>query len=203
MRSTHDEHCTDGELWQKVVAGDERAFEAVYERHVAKVYRCCRTQLQSTRNLADVEARAEEVTSEVFLTAWRRRASIQVEDSLAPWLLATAVALCRNNTRTEQRRHRLLTRIAQVFDRERTSSTAELVAGADAVRHVLGAVNALGPAEAQIADLCIVRDLSTRQAAGILSIAEGTAKSRLHRARAELRRTCEPVLYFDPRRGEA
>lgn len=189
-----EEPQSDKELWADVVAGSERSFELVYQRHVARVFRCCRSQLFAARRLSDLDSRAEEVTSDVFVTAWRKRSRITVEDSLLPWLLATAVALCRNNTRAEQRRSRLRARLAQRVDRAPHASTLDRVAAADTLGQVVRAISSLPRPDAQVAVLCIMRDLSTRQASDMLSVAEGTVKSRLHRARKELRRECGPLL---------
>src|SRR5690606_11322289 len=56
---------TDGDLWQKAAKGDPSAFGALFERHADAVYNHC------FRRTGSWEA-AEDLTSVVFLEAWRR-----------------------------------------------------------------------------------------------------------------------------------
>jgi len=52
-------------------------------------------------------------------------------------------------------------------------------------------LNQLGLAECEILTLSFLDDLSTREIATVLEIPEGTVKSRLFKARRELRRVLE------------
>jgi len=74
----------DSELWRRAAGHDGTAFGELFERHADAVYLHCfrRTASWST---------AEELTSVVFLEAWRRRRAVRLDtDSILPWLLAVA-----------------------------------------------------------------------------------------------------------------
>lgn len=90
---TSDE-VTDSELWDRAVGGEPECFGVVFERHARSVYNHC---FRRTANWAD----AEELTSAVFVEAWRRRRDIRPEgDSARPWLLGVANNLLRNHRRS-------------------------------------------------------------------------------------------------------
>ena len=61
---------SDIELWDRAVAGDPEGFGALFERHARSVYNHC---FRRTASWAD----AEELTSAVFLEAWRRRREVR------------------------------------------------------------------------------------------------------------------------------
>ena len=85
-------------LVAKAQVGDRAAFAELYDRHVRPVY----WQAYSVVRNRDA---AEDVTQEVFITAWRRiRAITPVDGSLLPWLLLTARYTAYNTARREQRR---------------------------------------------------------------------------------------------------
>ena len=72
---------TDVELWRRAVDGDPDSFGVVFERHARTVYNYL------FRRTADWSL-AEDLTSVVFLEAWRRRADVGFESEAAlPWLL--------------------------------------------------------------------------------------------------------------------
>lgn len=87
--STGEENDWSGSaLLDGLVAGDERALAGAYERYSARVYGL------ALRVVGD-HARAEEVTQDVFVAAWRNRAAFdQRRGSLVAWLLTAA----RNRT---------------------------------------------------------------------------------------------------------
>lgn len=177
------------ELWARVQDGDGEAFALLYRRHSARVLRLCRGLIVTDGRHDDVAGRSEDLASGAFLHAWRRRGDIVVESSILPWLLATAAHLHANDRRARIRAHRLLRRVAAL--RETLGGAQhEVEAAAQSsvfVERVRAAVTTLAPPYRSVADLCILRDLSVRDAATRLGVPEGTVKSRLHHARGRLR----------------
>jgi RNA polymerase sigma-70 factor (ECF subfamily) len=89
---------TDAELWSNASSGEATAFGTIFERHANAVYNFC------FRRTADWSL-AEDLTSVVFLEAWRRRSGVVLAgDSARPWLLGVATNAIRH--RRAQRRHR-------------------------------------------------------------------------------------------------
>jgi RNA polymerase sigma-70 factor (ECF subfamily) len=78
------EECSDGELLQRIAAGDREAFDVLYRRFVRPVFAL------ALRRLGD-RGRAEDATQETFASVWRSAASYRAERGAgAPWLYAVA-----------------------------------------------------------------------------------------------------------------
>ena len=96
---------TDDELWRRADEHDGRAFGELFSRHADAVYNHCFRRTASW-------ATAEELTSVVFMEAWRRRRDARLHScSILPWLLAVANNVLRNAGRSQRRHRRLLARL--------------------------------------------------------------------------------------------
>jgi RNA polymerase sigma-70 factor (ECF subfamily) len=172
----------DEALWRQVVAGDGGAFTLIFDRHRDAVFRHAGRQFQ----LAHV---AEDITAMVFYEAWRRRLFVRMVDgSVLPWLLVTTNYVARNQARHERRYRNLLSRLpvpGPVDDIAETYSDDDTAQRRAAeVRQELAK---LRPLDRDVLTLCVLEEMSTRQAAEALNIPEGTVKSRLSRAKTRLR----------------
>ncbi|WP_407319639.1 RNA polymerase sigma factor [Isoptericola halotolerans] len=173
---------TDPELWARVRTDDEQAFAALFGRYHRRVLRWVTAQL---RGVASADPTA--VVGDVFHTFWRRRRAVHVETTAWPWLRAVATRLCANERRRCLRQDRLLHRTAATAAPETLIAPDHAASVAD--RIALGdALALLGPLERQVARLALVDDLPDAEVALRLHVPVGTVKSRLHRARRELRR---------------
>src|SRR5256714_10745661 len=84
---------------------EPRAFVAIFERHFETIGRYLRRRLN--------EALADELTAEVFMTAFARRASYDLaRPDARPWLYGIAANLVRAHARAEERELRALARAA-------------------------------------------------------------------------------------------
>jgi RNA polymerase sigma-70 factor, ECF subfamily len=94
---TPAEECSDGELLQRIGAGDREAFEVLYNRFVRPVFAL------ALRRLGD-RGRAEDAAQETFTAVWRSASSYRPERGPgAPWLYAVArnAIVDRTRARTE------------------------------------------------------------------------------------------------------
>ena len=92
----------DATLVARIVAGDERALMAAYDRHGDSVFGV------AVRFLGDRETAAE-IAQDVFLTLWRRAARFDVEaGSLLAWLMGITRHRALDRLRMESRRPRLV-----------------------------------------------------------------------------------------------
>ncbi len=158
----------------------------LYERHVGLVYRY--TISRVGKDLAD------DVTSETFLVAFRRRRGFDPErGQVTAWLLGIATVLLKRHARAEARALRsaaaevAATSIpADVFEALGSRLDAEALVGR------LGEAIARMPAKHR--DVLLLHawaDLDYPGIAQALGIPEGTVASRLNRARARLRAVAE------------
>jgi RNA polymerase sigma-70 factor (ECF subfamily) len=185
----------DPEVWDAAMAGDEQAFGALFDRHARTIYNYC------FRRTADWST-AEDLTSVVFLETWRRRASVRMDGgSLLPWLYGVATNVLRNHQRSLRRHRDALARLPEPVPPEEDAETvAARVDDERRMRLVLDQVRTLPRRDQEILALCVGEGLEYAEVAAVLGIPVGTVRSRLSRAREELR---EPSPRVGHRTGDS
>lgn len=182
---------SDGELWSLAArARDGEAFGQLFERHANAVYTHCFRRTGSW-------SAAEDLTSVVFLEAWRKRREVRLAgESVLPWLLAVANNATRNADRSVRRHRRLLDKLPPPPPVPDLADDAAKRADEErAMRLVLGELRALTEPEREVLALCDWTGLSYAEAAVALGVPPGTVRSRLARARQHLR---ERAAYAAP-----
>lgn len=129
-------------------------------------------------------AEAEDVTQEVFLSMLRSIRQFDGRARFSTWLHRVALNRALNRLRDLSRRGRLRPDGA---DASRASAD-ELVAQAERRQRVRRAVFGLVPDRRRLVTMRDIEGLSYDEIARIARLPQGTVKSRLHRARAELAR---------------
>lgn len=174
---------SDRDLWDRAAGGDPEAFAQLYDRHSRAVYNFLHRRTGSWSD-------AEDLTSAVFLQAWRRRSDVVLDrDSALPWLLRTADYTVRNSWRTKLRYRRALA-AAHLIHREvedPADDVAQRIDDDNRIRAVRASLQRLPRQEREIVELCIWAGLDQAAAAVALDVPIGTVKSRLSRARKHLR----------------
>ena len=174
---------SDQELWS--LAADQHAgpaFGELFERHADRIYAHCFHRTGSW-------SMAEDLTSVVFLEAWRRRREVRFSgDSVLPWLLAVANNATLNAQRTLRRHRRLLVKLPPAGDEPDIAEDAvRRVDTERAAAHLLCALDGLREPEREVLALCDWAGLSYAEASDALGVPPGTIRSRLSRARQHLR----------------
>ena len=172
---------TDGALIERSARGRPDAFVEVVRRHEVAVhgYLARRAGRQA----------ADDLLGEVWVRAFGGRAGFDpAHPDARPWLYGIA----RNVLRAHWRAGRPADQAGVVEAVDPWDDVIDrLDSGAAArTREMVGAVRALPPEEREVLLLVAWEQLTPAQAALVLGIPQGTARSRLHRARAALR----PVL---------
>lgn len=173
---------TDADLLFRLSRGDEVAYRELFRRHERATYRVALVMLQSTWD-------AEEVVASAFLELWRKRDAVRLVDgSVLPWLLTVLSYMAKNHQRGTRRYRRLLAKVPHAGTEpdhaDEVARTVDALPVTAAVREALAELDAR---DASILLLCVVQELSTRDAALALGIPDGTVKSRLSRVKARLR----------------
>ncbi|WP_345762384.1 RNA polymerase sigma factor [Diaminobutyricibacter sp. McL0608] len=172
---------SDADLIDRAAGRDVDAFAALYDRHVRTVYRYA---LSVVRQVPD----AEDVTQEVFITAWKRVREIRiVDESGLPWLLTTTRYTSLNRVRAASReRDRLGDADLSMHPDARPGPVEELER-----RHLMVAVEdavaALSENDQVLYTLCIEEGLSYADAARAMGSSHGAVRNRLARLRGTLR----------------
>lgn len=173
---------SDPDLWQLAVAGDAEAFGDIYERHDVAVQAYC---LWRTGD----PSLSEDLTSIVFLEAWRRRADTALTTGSArPLLLGIATNVIRGQWRS-QRRHRAALerlRIAGAPRGGEDDESIERVAATERLHAIRARLSVLPERELEVLTLVAWGELTYEQTAAALGLPVGTVRSRLSRARARL-----------------
>ena len=86
---------SDATMVARARDGDTRSFEALVRRYQRPIYRL------AVRMLSDT-GEAEDVTQEVFVTAWRRLPEIHDDKAIRPWLYRIATNRCLNILRSRK-----------------------------------------------------------------------------------------------------
>jgi RNA polymerase sigma-70 factor, ECF subfamily len=166
-------NASDIELFAAYCAGDDRAFEALYERYREWAFRiACR--------FARDEAEAADAVQDAFVYLIRRRKSLRLEGRfttlLYPVLKSTGLALRRKSKRlkfgegTEEESEAALPRPGEDVELAR-------------------AIAALPDGQREVLLMRIVDGMSVEEVARALVVPEGTVKSRLHGAVKALKET--------------
>jgi RNA polymerase sigma-70 factor (ECF subfamily) len=175
---------TDEALWRQALSGSVEAFGELFDRHARAVYNFC------FRRTASWSA-AEDLTSEVFLVAWRRRSKVVFSSdsgSVLPWLLGVALNLARNSWRAERRARAALTQLdAAAHEADFSDELLDRIADQRQMAEVLEVVARLPVREQEVLALCVWADLSYEDCALALRVPVGTVRSRLSRGRDRLR----------------
>lgn len=172
----------DRELWNRALDDDPEAFGEIFVRHAKPVYNYL------FRRCGDWST-AEDLTSVVFLEAWRKRGEVRlVHDSALPFLFGIATNVLRNRRRSERRYREALTRMPASPEATDPADDPAARAAADQdMRAILAVLVRLPRREQDVVSLCLWMGLSYEEAAASLDIPVGTVRSRLSRARGRLR----------------
>ena len=207
----------DSELVRRFLAGDERAFVTIIERHQPRV-------LAVAFGLLHNRADAEEVAQDTFIRAHRSIRKFRGDSSLATWLHRIASNLAKNRYWYffRRRRHSTLSldyavgedgegRLSDLFA-SGEPDPAEDNCRSEFSSLIQTCMGRLGPFYEEILTLRNADNLSYGEIAARLGINPGTVKSRIARARERLRRrmaeACpefapdsQPEEWFDQRRS--
>jgi RNA polymerase sigma factor (sigma-70 family) len=179
---SHSGTTPDSELWRRATDRDGIAFGQLFERHADAVYNHCFRRTASW-------SRAEDLTSVVFLEAWRRRRTVRLNsDSILPWLLAVANNVLRNADRSLRRHQRLLAKLPPpVAPPDFGDQADKRIDDERIMAQILELLSDLRPEEQEVVTLCDWAGLSYVEAAEALKVPTGTVRSRLSRAHQHLR----------------
>jgi RNA polymerase sigma-70 factor, ECF subfamily len=169
------------------------AFGELFARHAQSVYTYC------ARRTGDLD-RAEDLTSVVFLEAFRRRRKLKLSNTSAlPWLLGVANNVVRNSDRSIRRYRSALGRIPdQAISVSAEDEAIERLGAQEALSRALDAISVLTRAEQDVVLLVLWSELSYADAATALGVPIGTIRSRLASARAKLNHSAPATNTINP-----
>lgn len=186
----------DADLVKRWQAGDEDAFATLIERHQQRVFRLL-MRMMGTRE------EAEDVSQEAFLSLHRHGKRFRAESRFSTFVYRVAANAALNRRRTLGRSR---TRINRLGERQAAGDDLpysprdpeDATAGRELSAHVRAALDELSPALRMPVILYDIEGLPYAEIASVMGVAEGTVKSRIHRARQALRKALEGQLGDKP-----
>lgn len=181
----------DSVLVDRARLRDEAAIRELIRRHNRRLFRAARGVLRD-------DAEAEDVVQAAWVRAFLALDGFRSEANLATWL--TRIALNEALGRVRRRKPAVdLDRLDEggivMFPLSPTPPGPESEAGRARVREVLErAVDGLPPAFRTVFVLRAIEGLDTEETAALLGLKPETVKTRLHRARRQLRTALEREL---------
>ena len=164
---------------------DPECFSLIVERHHTPVFRYLTSRVG--------RASSEDLLADVFETAFRarQRYDTRYHDAL-PWLLGIATNVIHRHLRSETRRSSMVRRVTQLHGRnqEPSESVDSVVTSAernDELHQVRNALETLDDKHREVLVLFAGLGFSYEDIARALGIRVGTVRSRLSRARRNLR----------------
>lgn len=148
------------------------------------------------RRCADAEDAAD-VLAETFLVAWRRHLEIPSNREARLWLYGTARRVLANQRRANQRRQHLAARMREDLRRRLPAQSLQKEEGG-----LLRALAAMREADRELLMLIGWEELTPGEAARVLGISSIAARSRLHRARRQLKALLREAPSQSPGKAE-
>jgi RNA polymerase sigma-70 factor (ECF subfamily) len=183
----------DKALVKRCQQGDPAAFDALVERYQRRVIGLCLRHLRSYEEACDM-------AQEVFVQAFQHLGDFQGKSSFSTWLYRISLNACYNRQRWYRAKGRGgVTSLEGILERrEADPDTSALMRGGDPgalshlerdedIHQLRQSLEALEPASRRVVELVDIEELSYDEAARVLAVPVNTVRSRLSRARGQLK----------------
>lgn len=167
-------------LQERIRAGDESAFDAVFRHNYAHLVRMAESIVRE-------RALAEEIAQDVMLELWRRRETIEVEQSFRAYLLRSTRNRALNHVRHQRIVMREATIAAAAAESARAQSAEDEMLGTEMERAVRQAIASLPERAREVFQLSRDQGLKYSEIAVLLDISVKTVEKRMGQALSELR----------------
>jgi RNA polymerase sigma-70 factor, ECF subfamily len=183
----------DRELVSRWQAGDGMAFEALVRRHERRVFRLLLRMLGSPDE-------AEDVAQETFLNLHRHGHRFRSEARFSTFVYRVAANAALNRRRSQGRSAARMQKLSQRHAAgddlpQSPRNPEEAAVSKETTAQVQSALGRIPPILRLPLVLYDVEGLAYGEIAQVLGVAEGTVKSRIHRARQALREELRGVLH--------
>jgi len=168
----------DAALVRAASEGDSTAMRTLYDRHapwlMARLHRRC--------NDREVVL---DVVQDTFLAVWNQAGSWRGDGEVAAWLWG--IAFRRMVSRLRKRKDVLLLPDWDNAQQQVVPAAEEQVLLDVEYGDLAGAMHRLSPEFRSVVQAVVLDGLTTKEAGRLLGVRENTVKTRLHRAKAQLR----------------
>jgi len=185
---------SEKEVVSRAQREDASAFESLYHLHSSRVYSLCLRMVGNTTE-------AEDLTQETFLMVYRKIRTFRGDSAFSTWLHRIAVNLFLMGLRrkisleTSFENHGEPGTYRPVTQDELARADLTLAGSLDPL-NLDRAMEKLRPSQRLVIVLHDVQGYKHTEIAKMLDWSIGNSKSRLHRARAQLRTLLQEGMYF-------
>jgi len=178
MSTVVDDERSDSELLAALATGDRTALKVLHDRHAGWLL------LRLRRRCADRDL-VDQAVQDTFVAVWRRPDAYRGSGEVGAWIWGIAIRRLID----QLRRHRPEAPLAFPANSAEASAPSAEEHVLLGVEHgdLAGALNRLSPELRAVVQATVLDGLTTREASRLLGIPAGTVKTRMMRARAQLR----------------
>jgi len=188
----------DAALIRAFQEGDKAAFDKLVLNHKDRLFNLC------YRLLGDYEE-ANDSAQETFIKVYRGLKKFRFESGFSTWLYRIAVNTCKNKLKSSAYRQKskmvpldnpVLANRSQPSReiQDESPSPAMELEKKERMRVIQEAIDALSPEQKQVVTLRDIEGFSYEEVAEITGFNLGTVKSRIARARQDLRKKLRSVI---------
>ena len=173
----------DDQLLSRVVERDAEAFRTLFDRYYPRLFSFVKARL-------DDAGLTEETVADTFHEVWRSALIYRGASRVSTWIFGIATYKCMEADRHRRRLKRSSVIPTQHDVLQRVPDDRDLQAvieARDELRWFRQLLETLPHGQRQVLELALIEGCETREIAARLDISPGTVKSRLFRARTELR----------------
>lgn len=175
-------------LVQQAKAGDRNAFAALVSAYESKIYNLALRYLGNREDAMDA-------SQEVFLRVFRFLPGFQEESGFSTWIYRIGVNVCKDMLAKQSKRNEQSIEVEDEEEDRRTLdivdcrySPEQILENAELRTILSSAIASLPEQQREVVVLRDIQGLSYEEIASVLSLESGTVKSRLSRARENLRK---------------
>jgi len=178
--------------------GEEAAFEELIKTHEKRVFAV------AFGMLADIDE-TREVAQQAFIAVYKQIGMFRGDAKLSTWIIAIVIRLCRCRRRWWYRRKLRIVASLDEMDavqkenilgqvREQWPNPGETALQHETRRQLISALRKLNERDKMVIVLRGIKELSYEEIAKIMNCRVGTVKSRLNRARQELKKLLKDFI---------
>ena len=176
----------DSDLIQRTIAGDQHAFSELVERYQKQIHALV------WQKIGDFHT-AQEITQDVFLTAYNKLSTLKKHTRLAGWLYVIADNKCKNWFRRKRLEFQSFeetdpVELEEVYYSEYMTYQREEAANRKRRGIVQKLLSTLQESDRTVVNLYYIAEMSCEDIGKFLGMSPNTVRSRLHRARNRLKK---------------